>query len=90
MRIKKILTIVIKMRNLFLAAGIVLLILYLILKHLLSADVFLKADNNDTIHMLRDILHKTIWVSTLALGLGIGGYIISFVLKHGILKKRVN
>src|SRR5438876_3472737 len=65
-------------------AGAVLIVFYLIIKQLLSLNVFSNIGSEATADLLRGLVSKLFWLSIITICLGVVSYLIALILSHQI------
>lgn len=71
-------------------SGLVVIVLYLIVKQILSLNVFSNIGSSSTFILLQNILDKVFWLAVITIFLGIGSYIFSTVLSHKVASRSSN
>ena len=85
----KIFAIAIKVKTPLSITGLSVVVLYLLIKQILSLDVFANVGEENTYLLLSSILDKIFWFAIIALFLGVFSYIISFPFKKKSKKSDV-
>ncbi len=81
----KIFAIAIKVKTPLSITGLTIAILYLIIRQILSLDIFANVGEEKTFLFLSSVLDKIFWLAIIALFLGVSGYIFSFLFKKAKL-----
>jgi hypothetical protein len=63
-------------------AGAVLVVFYLIVKQLLSLNVFSNIGSQATADLLHGLVNKLFWLATITICLGVVSYLVALILSH--------
>src|SRR5262245_17379535 len=58
-------------------AGLVVIVLYLLVKQVLALDVFSNIGGSGTLRVLENVLDSVFWLATIAVVLGVGSYVVA-------------
>ena len=87
---KNILSVATRIKKPLSLASLVIIVLYLITKHILSLEIFSNINEEKTYLLLTDIFDKIFWLAIIALFLGIVGYILSYYFKNKSSTKKAD
>jgi len=85
----KIFDIAIKVKTPLSITGLAVIILYLVIRQVLSLDVFANVGEENTYLLLSSVLDKIFWFAIIALFFGVFSYIITFLFKKKSKKSDV-
>ena len=68
-------------------SGVVVAVLYLIIRQILSLDLFSRIDSPSTFTLLQNLVDKLFWLAALALVLGVSSYILSTILARRVRQR---
>ncbi|CAM1371548.1 hypothetical protein [Tenacibaculum xiamenense] len=77
----KILNVATKIRTPLSIAGLIIIILYLIVRQILDMQIFTEVGKENSFLLINSILDKIFWLALVSLILGISSYLITILIK---------